>query len=468
MLSGRDALQVINEQIRQIQADLEAANRQLETAGRRVTALNQDLGETYRRLARIRLSDLMAKRVIGKLDETEQVILRVLKQRDAALKDLHQRIAESLARQKHLEDQRKDLAERRDAAGNTLKERLEKALKRIRASEPFIAQLEKRDNAEEVARRAEEKALQAEADRKEKGSPYESDSLFMYLWKRRYLTPDYSAGRFTRSLDDWVAKLIDFPRNRANYHLLVEIPAHLRKHALAVKKKAEQEAEALTEIEEKETAREGIPALQAQVEDLEKKLAAHDSEIEAEEDHYRELIEDQTRFGEMADPQALHALNLQEEDLKGESLDELVAQALATAGTEDDAAVNQLQELQREIGFAKREILNLRELQEQRQKSLVEMENLRRRYRREGYDAYHTNFPGDFSMGTLLTQLLAGALSSEAVWREIGRHHRSWPGSGGTRQPSGSRGNTWGGSWPTGRTDRPSRSKGGFRTGGTF
>ncbi|NLV25392.1 MAG: hypothetical protein GXY54_11505 [Deltaproteobacteria bacterium] len=470
MLSGRDTLQVINEQIRQTQADMDASSRQMDAAGQRVAALSQEMSHAYRRLARIRLDDLLAKRAIGRLDEMEQATLKVLERRHRALEELRQRIEGNLLRQKHLEEQRKVLAEERDAAGNALQEKVEKAWQRIRVSEAHVAQSEQVKKTEDILRRAEEKAVQAEKDRKAKGVPYESDPLFMYLWKRRFLTPDYVGGRFIRSLDAWVAGLIDFPRNRANYHLLVEIPVHLQEHARLIKEKAAKEAQYLAVIEEKEMVADGVPALQARVGELEKKLVAHDAEIDAEEDRYRELIEEQGRFGQMADAYAVQVLNLLEEELKGESLHILFDEAQRTAGREDDAAVAKIQELKGEIDLKKTEIHSLQELQSQRQRSLVEMESLRRRYRQEGYDAYHTTFPGNFSMGELLAQLLAGALSSEAVWREIGRHQRSWPRNGGLRLPSGTGGRSWGGSRPSGRSggeQRPSRG-GGFRTGGTF
>ena len=90
------------------------------------------------------------------------------------------------------------------------------------------------DDAEErraMAERAETRAAEAERERDEKRKPYEADPLFMYLWRRRYGTPDYGATGFTRRMDRWVAKLIGFERARANYHVLLALPTRLRAHA---------------------------------------------------------------------------------------------------------------------------------------------------------------------------------------------------------------------------------------------
>ncbi len=78
---------------------------------------------------------------------------------------------------------------------------------------------------------AEAKAAQAERDFQEKRQPYESDPIFMYLWRRKFGTPDYRARGLTRYLDRKVARLIEFDGARRNYAVLTELPVRLREHA---------------------------------------------------------------------------------------------------------------------------------------------------------------------------------------------------------------------------------------------
>jgi hypothetical protein len=466
MQSGRDALLVLSDQIQKTQVDLNDTNRQLEAVTQQLTHLNQEMGETYRRLARVRLNDLMAERIAMDLDDKDRATLAVLETRKSDLADLRQRIEASLSNQRRLEADRKTLADTRDATGHLLNENLEKSTGRIEASDAFTAQHERLAKAEEVARLAEEKALEAERNRQEKGAPYEADTLFMYLWNRRYLTPDYTGSWFTKPLDGWVAGLIDFNRNRANYHLLLEIPTRLRDHARSSQEKAEQEKKALQDIETSGLAADGIPAIRSQVEISEKALADHDDAIVAEEARYRELLDAQNQFNEMADPHSQKAMKLQEDGLKSEPMQELLKDAATTTGPEDDAAVARIQALKKEIDLKISEAQTLQSLQRQRQQSLLEMETLRRRYRQEGYDAYHTTFPNDFSLGNLLGQLITGAINSEIVWQEIGRHRRTWDRMD---RGSGRQGSPWGPSWPR----NPNRGGGfggggGFGTGGGF
>ena len=78
---------------------------------------------------------------------------------------------------------------------------------------------------------AETKAAQAERDMQEKRQPYEADPLFMYLWRRKFGTPEYRAKGLVRYLDRKVARLIEFDGARRNYAVLIELPARLREHA---------------------------------------------------------------------------------------------------------------------------------------------------------------------------------------------------------------------------------------------
>lgn len=78
---------------------------------------------------------------------------------------------------------------------------------------------------------AETKAAQAERDLEEKRKPYEADPLFMYLWRRKYGTPEYRAKGLARYLDRKVARLIEFDGARRNYAVLIELPVRLREHA---------------------------------------------------------------------------------------------------------------------------------------------------------------------------------------------------------------------------------------------
>ena len=459
MMTGRENLQLINQHLYQAQTAQEEAGLRLNERHRQLDALRLETGDRYRELARLRLNDLQANQLVLRLDETDQVILTLLEKLKQTRHDLEEQIKASVSRKQTLEEQRKELARQRDEAGKAVQHQLEQTRERVSAREAYRQQQKRVQEAAAVARKADEKASRSEKDRLEKGKPYEADHLFMYLWNKRYLTPDYQTGWFGRQLDSWVAKHIDFQRNRSNYYMLQELPHRLREHATSAQQTAQLEAQALETMARQAAEEDGILALQTRAEEAEKQIKQHDAQIEAEEARYRQLLQQQTAFNEAADPSSKQIIEVQAAALQRKEITELLREARATPRPEDDVTVARLQQIQQQQNQIAAEIQSINQFVQQQQRNMAELEELRRRYRQNGYDAYNSSFPGDFALGALLGQLLQGLMNSDMIWQELGRQQRSQPpghpgGFGGGFGGSGNEAGGFGG--------------GEFRTGGGF
>ncbi len=452
---------MINQHIHQVQSEHQEAGLRLQELQRQLNALHMETGERYRQLARLRLDNIQAGQLTSRLDESDRAIVNLLEKLKQARQDLQERIAAGTSRQQQLEEQRKALEQRRDEAGQALQRQVEETRKRVMETDAYRQQQERAQEAAEVAKRADEKASQTEQDQVEKGKPYEADALFMYLWKRRYLTPDYQGGWLTRQLDGWVANLIDFRRNRLNYHMLQELPRRLREHATKAQQTAQLEAQALQTLERQAAEANGFLDLQARLQEVEKQLKQHDAEMEAEVTRNRQLFQDLAALNTATDPLSKQVIELQVAALQRKELTELLREARTTPRPEDDVIVAQLQQIQQRKDQIGAEIQSVSNFLQQQQKNMAELEELRRRYRDNGYDRYDSSFPGGFSLAVLLGQMLGGLMNSDMVWRELGRHHHG-----------GRHGRGWGGGFGGG-SEGPGDEAGGFgggkfRTGGGF
>lgn len=423
MVSGRENLNLINQYIYQAQTVQGEAGKRLEDLHRQLEALRLEMSGSYRQLAKLRLDDLQAGAAISQLNEADQATFMLVANLKQARRSLKEAIEASLSRQKQLEEHREGLAQLRDEAGEALQRQLEQTHKRISETSDYRQQQERAQKSVAVAKHAEEKASRAEKDRQEKGKPYEADHLFMYLWDRRFLTPDYRGGWFTRQLDNWVAKIIDFQRNRSNYYMLLELPRRLREHATKVQQTAQLEVKALQIMERQAAEADGALALQAKVQETEKQLKQLDADIEAEETRHQQLMAEEKEFNVGRDAISKQILDLQAAALEKEPLASLIQKARSTPRPEDDvlvARIHQLRERQKQIN---EEIHSLNAGLEQQQRNLGELEEVRRRYRQRGYDGYDSRFPGDFALAVLLGRMLDGLANPDTVWGEIDRHH---------------------------------------------
>jgi chromosome segregation ATPase len=421
MIHGRDQLAIIDQHIATAQSSVDAIHRRLEEAGRRLTEIRNQTAEEFRRLAKFRLDELTAKRVIARLDETDRAVMELLQRRGRELGELEAEIQRNLARQAELKSEREEAVRRRDELVTEIDRHAAELRAQLVAQAAYRTQAKNAREAAARAERAETKAAQAEADREEKGRPYREDALFMYLWNRRFLTPEYNGGGLTRALDGWVAKRIRYADARSNYFILTELPLRLREHAERQKTIAAQESQKLLDLEEQALQGDGIRPKKEALLAVKKEIEGIEARVEAEEKRHEALSEKRAAYSAASDELSQQAIQLQVSEIRNDTLSNLYREAQATSRPDDDVIVSRIQGLMAEEQSLSAEIGNLQSELQRQQKSFQEIEELRRRFRRSGYDSGHSYFPGGLDVAALLALLLSGRASGGDVWGRIGR-----------------------------------------------
>ena len=353
-----------------------------------------------------------------RLDKVHHAVPTFLDQHKRALAELENRLEQIKQSQQNLEQQRESGISVRDKAVETLQQQLENSKTKLEQDQGYRLQKEKAIRAAEVTRRADEKASQSEADLASKGEPYQEDSIFMYLWQRRYMTPDYRANGIIRSLDGWVARLIDYRQTRADYHMLNELPLRLREHADRAAEEARRQQQALQALERQTAEKDGVGTSQTALESAEKQLQQVNDEIEAHEKRYQELLGQKADFAAGEDKYTQKAIEVLVAELESEDTLELYRQAQATPRPEDDAIVMRLHKLQQEQQETKVRISDLKADRQQQRMALEELTKLAGKFRRSNYDARHSSFPTNLGIGILLGEILRGGRSSGSAWEQ--------------------------------------------------
>ena len=464
MINGMDPLAVLNQHIDAARANLDTLHQRKEAANQQLLHLRNQMADAFRRLARFRLDELAADRVVSQLDETDRAVVKLLERREKALQALNAAIEQTAPELTSLNAERERAIQKRDVLIEQIDDRAADIKARLSRQESYHAQ-EKRV-AEETAKaeRADSKATLAETDQSEKGKSYREDPLFMYLWQRRYLTPDYAGSGLTRTLDGWVAKLIDYSDARNNYYMLTELPVRLREHADRQKASADQaeremrrmEAEALN-TEEMRSQKEALDQVQKTLNDIERR-------IEEEEERYASLLDQRSQFSSGADEFSQQAMELQISEIKNDSVAELYVQAQMTPKPDDNVIVSRIRDLHKEEKKVENDIQELQSQERQQQQSYKEIEDLRRQYRRSGYDSGYSTFPRGFDMAALLALLMSGRSSGRDVWDRIDREQQFRR----PRTPRDFGGGLFGGGFRSGGGFGGGMGGGGFRTGGGF
>lgn len=403
----------LNEQIRDLlseQADLWS----------QLAKLQIDLGHDLPR----QIQTLMASRR-DRLDGQKQVVANGEKKL-AALVEAHGRREEELnAAQSEF-----------DAHEQTLKDRFESDEAAVALRRDVAAH----GNSLEAYR---EKLARAEEERDNKSAAYEEDELFTYLRGRGYGKGGSSSGGLTARLDAWVARLIGYDKASADYDRLQQIPEWNRTRVGAAQQEYDVLASRLRKIEEEAFAS-LVP--------FKEKLRAAGRALDAAAD----AIAEEHRTISAAQKTVAAAAMAQDEDLKRvtrelasqlEKIDLRSLQQAAgrTATDEDDRIVaaivrvrNDLADLQAQSRQISRDVSALKDRSD-------EYEKVERRIRSKGWHHGDHSFEG---VGTVLSQMDLGVISSAALWEALSSSHvppkPSYVETVSTSNPWGGSSSSWG------------------------
>lgn len=431
MWTGRQTLASIEQTIAKLHQDEVRIDDAMKSALADAERLRQDRQQALAALARIKLDEMTAGRLVRDLDVTERRALQLIeghRNRMVSLTERRQRAVTELEESeaaRHAAGSAVEVAlaevEKRRA---TVAEQLKTDADWIRLDQAFAA-------VDAVAVEAEKKAAQSEAELGAKQKPYDQDPLFIYLWRRNFGTSKYDAGNVARILDRMVADFIGYPGARANYAMLLEIPLRLREHAKARRAAADEAKADRGDLERRALVAHGIEPLERALATARHKLAATEATVEsrtaslkaidAERDALLKGGED-AAYGEAIATIA-----------SGDAQDELSVlyrEARRTSTTADEDAVRRIGSIDDALRRAEMEIRDLRHRAHDLAGRRTEVESVRERFRRSGYDHPHVIFGNDHDIGRILAGVLEGVVRSGILWDII-------RGGFGTRPPQG-------------------------------
>jgi len=482
MWTGRQTLETMESALVRLHAQESELDGALRSAAADAERLRKERGEALRELARVKLGELEAGRLVEDLDAAEQRAVQILSQRRAKL-------AEVTKRRESIVEQLRKTEVTRNAAAEAVEKALE-AVEAIRAAAEASVQgtpdwkaaKSALAAADAVAVEAEKKALVSEEELGAKQRPYDDDPLFVYLWRRGFNTQRYSAMMPVRMVDRMVADFIGYRDARANYAMLLEIPRRLREHATRQRAIADERKRELSEVERRAMVAAGIEGREQELAAARQRLAAAEAEFQKGRDLLRAADQDRAALMDEGENQVYEeALTTIAAGDSKDDISTLYREARRTATPADEAIVRRLEQIDDGITKADAEVASLRRSAQDLARRRMEIESARDRFRTAGYDHPHTTFGNDTDLSRVLQQILNGAIQSGLLWEMLRRGYgyrapRGRPDFGFPSSPfpfpipggggPGPRGGEWrqpqsGGGWSPRDDDR-------FTTGGSF
>lgn len=424
MTSGRKAYEDLNRQVDALRKQAASLSKRLGDLTHQAEQTQAEESRETARLAQFRLDELAARRVGESLGAAEREAMVQMAHKQVAQDRCEADIAASVERQRDLETQRQRAVAERDSLLASFERDHAAVAERTRASNAWRELDERSDRLAGQSALAQEKAAQAEADRVAKGQPYEADTLFIYLWQRQFGSAGYRAGALTRTLDGWVARLIDYSDAARNYRLLVALPGHLRRHADALKAQADDAEADVERFEQQALAEAGVLELQQRLQQVGTRIDEFAAKVAAEEKSHAQLLVRRGELAEGADEftrKALAALTRAIADAPAESLRRAASQ---TPSEHDDRVVVGIERARASRKGLAADIAAIRSEHDTSLASLSRVEELRRRFRNERYDGSDSDIDDDLDWDDMLGGVLRGVLEMTRAWERVQRHQR--------------------------------------------
>ncbi len=347
-------------------------------------------------------------------------------------------LAKQESRQTELDTLTKRLQGELDGLNTTLTDvtaQLNTLVGRREQLEPVVAnQLQQRPEFVELSQHAAQAELSLQQNEarvrelqdsaRDKLPAYERSQLFQYLYRRQFGTSNYASTGIIRSLDGWVARLIDYPQARRGYEFLRRTPEVLQAELV----KRQQDFQALMQqieaIELEVATAAGLTAVRAegeqrgaQREQLVAQIASHQAELAKLAAERQQLASAQNTFYK----QALERF----QRFLGEAKATMLAgRAQQTPEPQDDQLVASLVTINEEIQNTRRQIESLGATRQALNTQLTGLETVVTRFRQQNFDSDRSYFEPTLTLDGALQQFLSGLLTSESLWQTLKTRQR--------------------------------------------
>ncbi|MCC9603825.1 hypothetical protein LOC67_25015 [Stieleria sp. JC731] len=387
-----------------------------------------DLGESRQDalldLAKHYLPELNAGAIDATWSEVRESLNQVLMRREDELRRCRAAIDGLKDRQAIEEDRLLKINEELDQETER-RDRLSANVQHELASDATFAQLSAQAAAAEAAlERAEANLNEIEQDAARKLPSYQESTLFNYLNERGFGTEQYGSRGFTRRMDRWLAKYIDYPKAKKGYDFLVNTPEQMRKIIANDRDAMETVMEALEGQRDEVVRRSGLPDAIDRTQQLndqrEKQLTTLD-QISAD---LTQLLDQLNELEDPRGPYYQEAIDVFRSTLAALDSDDLDRRAKQTVELTDDHIVARIQgidtDLEKLSDEHRQSQTDVRELQ----RCLDSYGRMMQRFRAAKYDAARSHFSDDVDVFGMIDRASCESDIDE-LWKAL-RASQKW------------------------------------------
>ena len=417
--SGRSVGHAIQQAVAGVDQQLQKTMSAMSEFDRSMSQLVEQRGQSMLRLAEHYLPNIDQQTIAGTFSDVRSELVEILRRKQGHERQIEKTLQEDRAEESRLQEELDEVTARLNEKVQRREELEEVVAERLKNDEEFQRLSKEALAAEQELHRNENRVTEIKAEASEKLPSFEQNNLFKYLHDRAYGTEEYKKKGLTKTLDRWVAKMINYPRARRSYDFLRVTPELVAQEVTRRRDQFNGLMEQVEAIEDRHADEVGLTTVMREGQEIgerrDRALEAIETQQSLTDKHRKELVNlesSQNEYYQQAVTRMKSFLaNLEDWRLENASR--------STPEREDDEIVAEIVHLSEELNRHKQDASEItREQQAWREKS-ADLQNILQKFHREDYDSRRSLFQSDFPIESYLEEFIRGRMSREDLWSAI-------------------------------------------------
>lgn len=425
-ISGPAMHQQLMDGYKDIQMRMEKMRTNVSSFDAKRGDLSEDRSDALVDLAEHYLPELTREAVQGSWIEVRSAMSGILMRKDDHQRRIQKQLSEINDRRYLQDDRLFEINATLDQASNEQDQLAGKVETALSSDEAFVTLSGQAAVAEAALERAEANLSEIEQDSARKLPGYEQSSLFKYLRDRNYGTEDYKKRGFTRRMDRWLAKFIDFNQAKQGYEFLIKTPDQMRKIIA-------DDRDALdTVMDELEKRRDdladelGLTAIVKKVDHLQQQRQSQLAELDSIREETESLESELNDLEDTRGSYYREAVTAFRDMLSGLDTRDLASRARRTPSLTDDQIVARIMGVEQQLDSLEHETHRYQDDLQGMKRCMDSLGRMIQRFRASKFDSARSQFS---ATANVLDDLMRAENEQdiEYVWDKVRKNQRWGP-----------------------------------------
>ena len=375
--------------------------------------------DIYTKLSVVYLPEMTAQAVNNTLKEAQAEVRKIFQEKQEKRTQLETMMDGFKGNKKTLEKKLDDVTQQLNQKASERDELQSKAAKELEENSKYRELDEKADKLALDIKKNRNRIDDFRKDAETKLKDYRENKLFMYLTNRKFGTAKYDHDGIIKTLDEWVARIVNYDESGKNYKFLIGMPLLMDAEVKRKEDDIKPLFDEVDKIEKEVSYRLGLTQVIEEGSKIGKERQSVLEDITVLNEKYEKAAKERKELDNTKDKYHTEAVKKLKDLLKGDEIYELKKLAASTPGSDDDNLVKRIEEVDSQIILSKNKIKDAKKNRDEIYNKLEDLKNIEVTYGKKDFESKRSYFDDGFDIDSLFMGYLLGEIKKDSLWSEI-------------------------------------------------